>query len=176
MILQTLKDSRPSSPYAMTSPSMMLSLGKCLEGSRDRGETLGEVFAVAREESDPAVGLQTERAIAVELQLVRPSRPFRQFGNRQGEHRLDESDLSFRDTHDSSVVVVFKCRTQPTAPDRRSGLPIRSVRNLVTESNVFRVLGLDLDCSTISQRLEHLIALSFENVPQRLEPLRHRLF
>jgi hypothetical protein len=56
---------------------------ECFERTRDRSETLGEVFAVARAESDLAVGLQTERSIAVELQLVRPSRPFRQFGNRR---------------------------------------------------------------------------------------------
>jgi len=84
-------------------------------------------------------------AIAVKLQLVRPGRPFRQCGNRQGEHRLDEFDLGSRDTHDSSVVV-FKCRTQPTALDRRSGLPIRSVRNHLTESRAIPRLGLDLDC------------------------------
>src|SRR5258705_4443285 len=76
----------------------------------------------------------TRRAITIELQFARPSRSFGQLGNRYCEHGLDESDLAFRDTHDSSVVVVFKCRTQPTAPDRRSGLPIRCVRNHLVKS------------------------------------------
>jgi hypothetical protein len=36
---------------------------------------------------------------------VRPGRSFGQFGHGQGEHRLDESDLGFRDNHDSSVAA-----------------------------------------------------------------------
>jgi hypothetical protein len=57
----------------------------------DRGETLCEVFAVAREQSDlTGRRLHAERAIAVELPFVRPSRSFGQFSIRQRERRLDE--------------------------------------------------------------------------------------
>jgi hypothetical protein len=38
-------------------------------------------------------------------------------------------------------------RPFPTAPGRRTGLPIRSVRNLATESRAISRPGLNLDCS-----------------------------
>jgi hypothetical protein len=48
--------------------------------------------------------LETERAITVELQFVRPGRSFGQLGDCQGEHRLDESRPDFLTLHFSSVA------------------------------------------------------------------------
>jgi hypothetical protein len=45
-------------------------VGERLECSSGRRKTRSEVFAVAREQSDPAVGLHAERAVAVELRLL----------------------------------------------------------------------------------------------------------
>ena len=60
---------------------------------------------VSREQPNFAGRLHPDSAIAIELEFVRPSYTFGQFGNCQGEHRLDESDLGFRDTHDTSVAT-----------------------------------------------------------------------
>jgi hypothetical protein len=53
-------------------------------------------------------GLESERAIAIELQFVRPSRSFGQLGDCHGDHRLDEPDLTGMNLHDF----------QPGAPRR----------------------------------------------------------
>jgi hypothetical protein len=45
-----------------------------------------------RDQLDSAFASQAERAIAVEeFELLGPGRPFRQFRNRQAQHRLDEA-------------------------------------------------------------------------------------
>jgi hypothetical protein len=70
-------------------------VGERFKCKRDRSETLSEVFAVSREETDLAVRLHAERAIAVELEFVRPSRSFGRLRHWPREHRLDGSDLPF---------------------------------------------------------------------------------
>ena len=88
---------------------------------RDRSEASGKVFAVAREQSDLTVGLQTERTIAVKLQLVRPGRSFGQLGNRYCEHGLDKSDLTFRDIHYLNVAILKSAAITDGNPERLKG-------------------------------------------------------
>jgi hypothetical protein len=45
-------------------------ISKLFQGASDRGETVGEIFIVAREKLNFACRSQRERAIAVEFELV----------------------------------------------------------------------------------------------------------
>jgi hypothetical protein len=55
----------------------------------------------------------------------RASRLFGQFGDCQGEHRLDKSDLNFRNIHCSSEVAR-KGRAQSLLPDSKEALVTES--------------------------------------------------
>jgi hypothetical protein len=61
--------------------------------------------------------LDAERAIAVELAFVRPSRSFGQLRDRQGENRLDEPDLLVLSTiHEPFSVCGLSGRNSALGP------------------------------------------------------------
>jgi len=72
---------------------------ECSQRSCDRRKPSSEIFAIAREQSNLAGRLHADGAITVEFEFVRPGRSFGQFGNRHGEHRLDESDPALLGFH-----------------------------------------------------------------------------
>jgi len=104
-----------------------------------------------------AAGRRRGRSVltpAIELQFIRPSWAFAVWQPAPRAIGWMKQALP-RDIHHSSLVDL-KGRSQPTAANRRSGLPIRSVGNHVAESSVCTMLGLDLDCSIIPRRrVEH---------------------
>jgi hypothetical protein len=74
---RTLNDGRPSSPYAMISPSMTVSSGSASSARPIELRRLVKSLPLReREESDLAVGLQTERAIAIDFSSYDQTGPF----------------------------------------------------------------------------------------------------
>ena len=69
-----------------------------LRSTRDRSEARGEVFAVAREQSDAAVRLQPERAIAIEFEFVCPDGALQE---------LTTASLSIGSTNPTLTLSVF---------------------------------------------------------------------
>jgi hypothetical protein len=84
------KSGRPESSRATTSPSTTVSGGRPLKGFGDVWVSFVEILAVTRVQNGVAAGLDSDGAIAVQLDFVGPIRALGQRRNQGAFHRLDK--------------------------------------------------------------------------------------
>lgn len=119
-VLQSLKETRPLSSTAITSPSMNVSAGRFSQARGSLGKAGREILTAARPEHNSAVALGRKAAVAVELCLIAPSAVVRQLAHKRYLQGLDEGQLSCRQRRE-----VFNRRK--SGPQLGQGLPICGV-------------------------------------------------
>jgi hypothetical protein len=90
-------------------------VGQSVQSASDGRESFAEILPVARREVRAAVALDSNAAVAVKLELQLPLRTLGLFGDREAEHRFEESGVH-------SNLVYKSHRQSGTEPNlRRSG-------------------------------------------------------